>query len=116
MATILITGGTGLIGKAITKELLSRNHDVIVLTRNPGKYSNDSRLLYVKWNVEEQAIDRDAIAKAEHIIHLAGENVGEKRWTEKRKKQIVESRTLTSALLVKAMKEIPNSIKTVVSA
>src|SRR5437773_6288839 len=116
MATVLITGGTGLIGRALTKELLNRNYDVIILTRDPGKYSTGSRLCYAKWNIEEQTIDKDAIAKADHIIHLAGENVGEKRWTEKRKKQIVESRTQTSALLVKALKEIPNNIKTVVTA
>jgi len=116
MPTVIITGGTGLIGKALAKELLNRNFEVIVLTRDPGKYSNTSRLRYAKWNVEEQAIDKDAIGKADHIVHLAGENVSDKRWTKKRKKEILESRTLTSALLVKALTEIPNKVKTVVSA
>jgi len=117
MATVLITGGTGLIGTALTKELLNRNYEVIVLTRFPEKYSSrDPRLSYEKWNVEEQMIDKAAITKAHHIIHLAGENVGDRRWTEKRKRQIVESRTLTSALLVKALLETENEVKTVVAA
>jgi len=117
MATVLITGGTGLIGTALTKELLNRNYEVIVLTRFPEKYSSrDPRLSYEKWNVEEQMIDKVAITKAHHIIHLAGENVGDRRWTEKRKRQIVESRTLTSALLVKALLETENEVKTVVAA
>jgi len=117
MATVLISGGTGLVGTALTKELLNRNYEVVILTRSPEKYSSaTSRLSYAKWNVEEQVIDKDTLAKADHIIHLAGENVGDKRWIKKRKKQIVESRTLTSALLVKALKEAPNNVKTVVSA
>jgi len=116
MPTVLITGGTGLIGKALTKELRKRNYDLIILTRSPEKYTNSPGLSYAKWNVDEQLIDKNAIARADHIIHLAGENVGDKRWTKKRKKQILESRTLTSALLVKALKEQPNNVKTVVSA
>src|SRR2546423_1733626 len=117
MVTVLITGGKGLIGSALTKELLNRNYDVIVLTRFPGKFSYaDSHLSYAGWNIEEQAIDKDAVRKADHIIHLAGANVGEKRWTEKRKKEILESRTKSSQLLVKALKENPNKVRTVVSA
>ena len=116
MPTVLITGGTGLIGKALTKELRKKNYDLIILTRSPEKYTNSQGLSYAKWNVEDQLIDKDAIAEADHVIHLAGENVGDKRWTKKRKKQIVESRTLTSALLIKALKERPNNVKTVVSA
>jgi uncharacterized protein (TIGR01777 family) len=116
MPTVLITGGTGLIGKALTKELRKRNYDLIILTRFPERYTNSPGLSYAKWNVEEQLIDKDAITRADHIIHLAGENVGEKRWRKKRKKVIVESRTLTSDLLVRALKETANTVKTVVSA
>jgi uncharacterized protein len=68
------------------------------------------------WNVEKQTIDENAIRRADHIIHLAGASVAEKRWTEKRKKEIVESRIKSSELIVKALKEIPNKVKTVVSA
>ncbi|HMG69417.1 MAG TPA: TIGR01777 family oxidoreductase [Chitinophagaceae bacterium] len=117
MATVLITGGTGLVGTAITKQLLNRNYDVIILTRFPEKYSVDTpRLSYAAWDVENQVIDTDAILKADYIIHLAGANVGEKRWTSRRKNEILESRTKGSQLIVKALKENINNIKAIVSA
>jgi len=116
MATVLITGGTGLIGSALTNELLNRHYDVIVLTRSPEKYSNTSRLSYAKWDIEKQTIDGDAVTKADYIIHLAGEGVADKRWTLKRKRQIAESRIESSALLVKALRENVNNVKAVVSA
>ena len=116
MATVLITGGTGLIGSALTNELLNRHYDVIILTRSPEKYSNTSRLSYAKWDIEKQTIDGDAVTKADYIIHLAGEGVADKRWTLKRKRQIAESRIESSALLVKALRENVNNVKAVVSA
>jgi len=116
MATVLITGGTGLIGSALTNELLNRGYDVIILTRSPEKYSNTSRLSYAKWDTEKQIIDGEAITKADFIIHLAGEGIADKRWTAKRKRQIAESRIKSSALLVKALRENVNNIKVVVSA
>ncbi len=57
---------------------------------------------------------RSAIRKAKYIIHLAGAGVADKPWTEKRKKEIVESRTKSSELLVKALSSIPNEIVSVV--
>ena len=120
MATIIISGGTGLIGNSLTKHLLEKGHKVIILTRNLKRAIDknlvDERLTYARWNAEEQSIDRDAVAKADYIVHLAGEGIADKRWTEKRKKQIVQSRIQGSAMLVKALKEIPNNVKAVISA
>lgn len=116
MATVLITGGTGLIGKALTKALVANNYGVIILTREKPASSGDTRVSYARWDIGTQYIDADAIGRADHIIHLAGANVGEKRWTGKRKKEIVDSRVKSSELLVKAIREIPNHIRTVVSA
>src|SRR5437762_12817964 len=99
MATVLITGGTGLVGQALTKELLNKNHDVIILSRDPRKKSNTSRVSYAKWNVEQQMTDNDAISNADFIIHLAGASLAEKRWPIKRKKEIVNSRVKSSELL-----------------
>ena len=86
MATVLITGGTGMIGKAITKALLEKDYEVIVLTRNVSKQQSSTRLTYAEWNIEKQKIDEKAIAKADSIIHLVGANLGDKRWTKKRKR------------------------------
>jgi uncharacterized protein len=117
MATVLITGGTGLIGQALTKELLAKGYEVIILTRNPNKEKQTAgKVSYAAWNLAMQSIDEKAIQKSDYVVHLAGANVAGGRWTEKRKKEIVESRTKSGQLLVKALKEIPNKIKTVVSA
>ena len=116
METVLITGGTGLIGKALTKQLVCRGYTVIILTRNKKIAENNQHILYAEWNVASGTIDGDAVARADYIIHLAGANVAEKRWTEKRKKEIVDSRVQSGRLLVKALTEIPNHIQAVVSA
>jgi uncharacterized protein (TIGR01777 family) len=116
-ATILITGGTGLIGSALTGLLREKGHTVIILTR---KKITDKKpregVEYAEWNPDKQFIEPFAIQRADHLIHLAGANVGEKRWTAKRKKEIVESRTKGGELIVKALKEIQNNVLTVVSA
>src|SRR5215471_16609066 len=116
MATVLITGGTGLIGTALSKELLNREYEVIILSRSPQRHTSiNSKLTYAHWNVENESIDKEAIARADYIVHLAGETLA-KRWTSKRKKQIVESRTKSSNLLVKALTENSNHVKAVISA
>jgi hypothetical protein len=116
MATVLISGGTGLIGKSLTKELLSKGYSVIILTRQPNKANVIEGVTYAGWNIEEQSIDRVAIEKADYIVHLAGANVAGGRWTNKRKKEILESRVNSGKLLVSALQNIPNKIKAVVSA
>lgn len=114
MATVLITGGTGMIGKALTKELVNKGHQVIVLTRKAKKPENG--IIYKEWDVEKGILDESAIREADHIVHLAGANVADGRWTAKRKKEILGSRVKSGELLVKAIKDIPNKIKTVISA
>jgi hypothetical protein len=120
MATVIVTGGTGLIGRALTTTLVAEGFEVIVFTRrlpvvhHPAtKYSSVS---FVHWNVEQGTIDRDSIAMADHIVHLAGANVGDKRWTARRKREIVNSRVKGGELLVKALREIPNKVQSVLSA
>ena len=115
MATVLITGGTGLIGTALTKALVQKDYEVIIVSRS-AKISSQKNIDYVKWDVDKQIIDEKAIQKADYIVHLAGANVGERRWTKKRKKQIIESRIDTGKLLVKALKEIPNKVSAVISS
>jgi uncharacterized protein (TIGR01777 family) len=68
------------------------------------------------WDLRTQAIDSEAIGQADYIIHLAGAGVADKRWSKKRKKEIVESRTAGSALVVKALQETPNKVQAVISA
>ena len=117
MTTILLTGGTGMIGSQLQKFLLKSGYSIIVLIRDEAdKKSSNKNISYAKWNVEKGEIDKAAISSADYIIHLAGANVAEKRWTDKRKKEIIESRTKGGDLLVKSLKEIPNKVKAVISA
>jgi uncharacterized protein len=114
-STVLITGGTGLIGTALAQLLLSKGYKVIILSRS-ARQSDTNNLLYATWNVEKQTIDATAIQQADYIVHLAGAGVADQRWTEKRKKEIIDSRTQSSALLVKALKENTNNVKAIISA
>lgn len=116
MATVLITGGTGLIGKALVQALLQKGYKVIILTRDPSRFTSTAQLQYAAWNIGKGTIDRNALSTTDHIIHLAGAGVADKRWTKKRKFEILSSRVQSAALLVKALKEIPNTVQTVVSA
>lgn len=117
MKTVLITGGTGLLGRALTEALLQRGFRVIILTRNPEKQKpNHQYLNYAGWNVSSQTIDREAIATADYIIHLAGASVSERRWTTERKKEIISSRVDSGKLIVESLKTIPNKIKAVICA
>jgi uncharacterized protein (TIGR01777 family) len=116
-STILITGGTGLIGKAITEALLQRGFHIIILTRKPSNQkSKNPQLTFAEWDLYEKTIDKEAIAKADYIIHLAGASVAEKRWTKKRKQEIVNSRVESGKLLVESLKTISNNVKAVISA
>lgn len=116
MPTVLITGGTGLIGTHLTTLLLSRGFNVTVLTRQKRHTVHHGSLSFAFWDPAKGLIDRNAIAATEFIIHLAGANVGERRWTPGRKKEIVDSRVKSGALLVKALRETPNQVKAVLTA
>ena len=112
MATILITGGTGLIGTALTKMLKEKGHRVLILSRKTEPGNPD----VFQWDYSKGFIDPAAIRQADYIVHLAGAGVADKRWSKKRKAEIVESRTKTAALLVKAIADIPNRGQAVISA
>jgi len=104
-------------GTALSRFLASRGNQVIILTRNPKAYRSSSPgISYAAWNIDEQSVNEEAFQKAKYVVHLAGAGVADKPWTEKRKKEIVESRTRSSELLIKAMSRIPNEIVSVVSA
>lgn len=119
MPTVLITGGTGMIGKRLTCLLVDKGYKVIILSRNVPVHKEQQdaseAVTYAKWDVANQIIDKNAIAQADHIIHLAGAGVADQRWSKQRKQEIVDSRTQSSTLIVKALAETPNNVKTVIS-
>jgi hypothetical protein len=115
MQTVLITGGTGMIGKGLTTLFLEKGYKVIVLTRKDRK-SYRLNLSFAKWDVEKGEIDVEALQQANIIIHLAGEGVADKRWTVKRKQAIVDSRVHSGNLLVKALTENQHQVSTFIAA
>jgi uncharacterized protein len=116
MPTILITGGTGLVGKALTTFLLTKGYQVIVLSRSKKESNQNTNLTYAVWDVANQKIDIEAVQKADYIIHLAGAGVMDKKWSDEYKKEIVDSRVKSSELLVTALKNNPHRVKAIVSA
>ncbi|HEY0741959.1 MAG TPA: TIGR01777 family oxidoreductase [Chryseosolibacter sp.] len=107
---ILITGGTGLLGTRLTKILQGLSKNVYHLSRAAkGEKS-------FTWDPANQKMDADALKDADTIIHLAGANVGEKRWTEKRKEEILKSRTESTRLLYDELKNREHSVKHFISA
>ena len=115
MQTVLITGGTGMVGSSLTQLLLSKGYQVIILTRK-AQVSPIPNLSYAVWDIDKGFIDPSAIQNVDTIVHLAGAGVADKRWSKKRKQEILDSRVLSGALLVKYLTEIPNQVKTVVAA
>jgi uncharacterized protein (TIGR01777 family) len=102
MAIILISGGTGLVGKALTKCLITKGHEVRILSRNP---QSSSQLKSFYWNVEKNEIDEKAFDGIEHIVHLAGSGIADKRWTDSRKQDIIDSRVNSMKLITDVIKK-----------
>ena len=116
MSYILITGGTGLVGKSLTKYLVSKGYQIIILTRSLKNTILQPGVEYALWDVKKESIDLSAVKKADFIIHLAGAGVVDKKWTAAYKKEILESRTQSSKLLVNTLKENSHSVKAIVSS
>ena len=111
MPSVLITGGTGLVGTAVKTLLEAKGYEVVLLSRSKSSIKGQAH-----WDINAGTIDSTAIAEADYIIHLAGAGVADKRWSTARKQEILDSRTKSSALLVKALQETPNKVKAVISA
>ncbi len=113
MGNILITGGTGLIGRRLTELLTARGHTVSHLGRSKRGENN---VRTFTWSIDAHRIDESAFDGVEAIIHLAGAGIADKRWTEERKREILESRTKSTRLLYEELKKRNHVVKTVVAA
>jgi len=94
---VLITGGSGFVGKNLTQLLIENGYSVSILSRS--KRENEEDIFYYTWDVNKQTIEEDAVLKADYVIHLAGANIAEKRWTNKRKEIILSSREESAQLI-----------------
>ncbi|GAB3501659.1 epimerase [Emticicia fontis] len=110
---ILITGGTGLIGKQLTRLLLSKGHKVSLLSREKVNIPDVKVFL---WDIKKGLIDDEAFKNIDYIIHLAGAGIADKRWTDKRKQEIIDSRVKPIQLLNKHLKDQKIKLKAFISA
>ena len=110
---ILITGGTGLIGSALSKTLNRLGHDVAVLTRKPSKNPHFKSYF---WDPSKGEIDEDAFQNLDCIIHLAGANIADNRWTKKYKQELFSSRVESANFLFRKVKELDVSLKSFISS
>lgn len=110
---ILITGGSGLIGRELTKELLRKGYQVSHLSRKKG--SNPQVKTYL-WDVDKRQIDEACTNGVDTIIHLAGAGIADKRWTNERKKILIDSRTESIRLIYEVLKKRPHQVKSIISA
>lgn len=103
-----------MVGSALTKALVQKGHEVVILTRKAKAASG--KISYKEWDVKKGIIDTSAITDTDFIVHLAGANVANGRWTEKRKQELIESRVKSGELLVKTLHNHPNKVRAVLSA
>jgi uncharacterized protein len=110
---VLITGGSGLLGSALTNKLLKENIEVVHLTRSK---SSKHDVKNYEWNWEAKEIDEKSITNVTHIVHLAGAGIADKPWTTDRKKVIIKSRVLTARLLQNKIEKNKTKLKAFISA
>lgn len=111
---VLITGGTGFVGRHLTDLLIQNGYSVSILSRT--KKNNTDSVFYYTWDVEKQVIDKESVLNADYIIHLAGENIAGKRWTKERKEAIINSREQSAQLLYGVVKKHAKKLDAFVSA
>lgn len=113
MKTILITGGSGLVGVRLSEMLKEKGYKVIWLSRE--RYIKAEIPRY-RWDYRKGEIDKEALEQADIVVHLAGSNLGDDSWTKIKKQKIVESRILTTKLLLQTFKSLNKQPDAFISA
>lgn len=100
--SILIAGGTGLIGRRLYNYFFEKGYDVTILSRNP----KESYEFY--WNPDKNSIDTKALKNVTHLINVTGQSIADKRWTSDRKQELIDSRINPTHFLFSQVKHMPN--------
>ena len=102
--TVLIAGGSGLIGRQLTKVLKERGCRVYKLSRNARKQGQ------VQWNPKTKQIDENHLSKIHILINLAGANIGDRNWTTSRKQELIDSRVQSTLFLSELAPKMPKLV------
>ena len=113
MSTILIAGGTGLVGNHLSQMLKAAGHEVLHLSR---KRNLNAKFPAYVWDLTKKTIEQEAVDRADFIINLAGAGVADQRWTDERKRLIISSRVDSTLLLKFAIEHRPTPLKAFISA
>ena len=115
---IIVTGATGSIGQRLVKELIAGGYEVTIFTRNieNAQKKLPNTVKYVKWNYERMNEWMNELNGVDVVVHLAGANLGAKRWTEEYKKLAYDSRVVSTKNLVEAIKSVEQKPKTFICA
>jgi len=114
MKKVLITGASGLIGTRLTDILLQHGFGVHTLGRTARKAAN-SLIRPFTWDIEKGVLDERAFEGVSAIVHLAGAGIAERRWTDQRKREIIDTRVKSAHLLYQFLKSGNHEVKTFVS-
>jgi uncharacterized protein (TIGR01777 family) len=114
---IVVTGGTGFIGRPLCAALCQDGHRVTILTRRiETELPGGSTIRAVEWNARETGAWEHCLDDADAVINLAGAPIADGRWTDARKELLSESRVLTTRLLVESLSRCPSKPRTLISA
>ncbi|MDT5272543.1 MAG: uncharacterized protein QOH49_4729 [Acidobacteriota bacterium] len=113
---VIVTGSTGLVGRALIRSLLADGHEVTRLVRGAAQGFRAPGTAAVHWDPERGEIDAKELEGHDAAVHLAGESVAEGRWDDEKKRRIRESRMKGTSLLAGALAGLSAKPKVLVSA
>src|SRR5215216_688899 len=112
---VLVTGATGLIGRSLCASLVSDHHTVVALSRSPGRAAGLQATKIVKWDPQSGHPPAESLDRVDAVVHLAGEPIAARRWTDEQKKRIRDSRVASTIFLVDALSSLESKPKAFIS-
>lgn len=103
MPTVLIPGGTGLIGRHLSQLLREHRYDVLHLSRTRNL---DAEFPAYHWDIQKQELDLEAIERADYMVNLAGAGIADGLWTQSRREAIINSRVDGALLLREGIQKV----------
>ncbi|WP_080848311.1 TIGR01777 family oxidoreductase [Cytobacillus gottheilii] len=112
---IALAGGTGFVGSYLTEALKKNGHKILILTRNSQNKTPKDQVTYVQW-LNDGDTPENHLEGIDAFINLAGESVNSGRWTEERKRRIIESRTQSADEVNRILHNLMEPPKVVIQA